>query len=502
MAITKKIISNTIYLLAHWLAITLFSLLFWAAVGKLLMPDDVGVISTSINFVVLISGLGALGLPGAAWKLTPDYVARGQLGKVKSLVIFSLKLILFSNLLIAVFLLLLSSYVMEVLKIDFLTLLIIVVSLFTFSLHSYMLSVVYGFQKMRRLFWIDSFAHLSKVILAAILVMAGWGYRGPLVGFILCFFLGTLLLTPHMSLDVKSLPLDRKTVLQDYALPALVATLAWLVFMNGQYVLLTYMEDPQTTGYFTMALLLTSPVAIVPNILMRALLPIISQLSAKSDMKRRQAYLIELVFRYAWFFALPLIAFLLLFSPQVIVIFAKHEFLPAVALFPPLAFASLIMGSGRIYTANLYAIGQTRVCRDINIITCLAFFLIAPIFIHLMSAQGLALAYGMVASLLTLVSFFYIRRHLPLVSPLSYLGKLVVATLCMLIFIFLMARYVTWMWLRLLIVCIGGFVYLATLLPLGFYRKEDVRGLEFISQRLPAGKFLLHVTQIVKRYAS
>jgi hypothetical protein len=65
-----------------------------------------------------------------------------------------------------------------------------------------------------------------------------------------------------------------------------------------------------------------------------------------------------------------------------------------------------------------------------------------------------------------------------------------------------MARYVTWMWLRLLIVCIGGFVYLATLLPLGFYRKEDVRGLEFISQRLPAGKFLLHVTQIVKRYAS
>jgi peptidoglycan biosynthesis protein MviN/MurJ (putative lipid II flippase) len=175
--------------------------------------------------------------------------------------------------------------------------------------------------------------------------------------------------------------------------------------------------------------------------------------------------------------------------------------LPAVPLFLPLAIASLILGSGRIYTGNLYVIGQTRVCRNINLITCFIFFLLAPLLIIYMSAQGLALAYGFAALFLSFIAFWCLRKLLPLTAPFAYLGKLALATACASVFLFMAVKRAGWMWFKLLCVGFAGLIYFLALLPLRFYREEDARVLEFAARRLRI-RSLLSVAQFVRRYAS
>jgi O-antigen/teichoic acid export membrane protein len=336
--------------------------------GKTLLPEEYGILSTSINFALIFSGMSLLGLNLTMMKLLPEYLSKKQDEKIVLLSRFSLKIVFLSNLAITLFLLLFSNYIADWIKAPVQVVWISALILLATSFSSLLGAIVYGFQEMRKFFLSDFFGQLVKIVISILLIFLGFSYFGPLLALLFSFLLVTIIRLKfsysYFFTQAKEI-INGKEIMLDYAFPAFASFLAWTLFLNGQYVLLTILKNPQITGIFTVAMIPTSIVTTFPSVLNTALFPLISFLSSDKNSKKRQNHLIQLVFRYALFLSLPVATLLVIFSKQVILIFSSSKYLEASALFPILALGALIYGLGNIFHSSLYAIGKTKVHRNI-----------------------------------------------------------------------------------------------------------------------------------------
>jgi len=485
VSVKDKLISNTIYLFLDWLVLTVTGFLFWAIGGKTLLPNELGIVSTSVNLVMVLGGISLLGLSITTWKLISEYLAKKEIEKINSLVRFSLKVILLSNAIILLIMFSLSSFFSSILKIPVNVIIITGVALLVYSISSQFGFIIYGFQNMKKLLITDFIGQTIKVIVSIFLIFLGFRYFGPLIGFLTGFVVVALLRFGSIPLKGAIKKIEQKEIMLTYALPAFIGTIFSLMFLNGQYVLLSMLKNPGVTGIFTVAMLLTTPLATIPQIISNALLPIISQLSVDRNSKKTQAYLIWTVLRYSLVIILPLAIFLILFSKPVILLFSRAEYLSASQLFPILALGSIIYGCGSIFLGSLYAMGKTKIYRNILIVTTVTFLIFAIPLIHILSGLGSAIAYTLSATILALLSFFYTRKFLKLDFHWKNIMKLIVPTLISFGFLYLVTRFTQGLFIGIIFAVISCLIYLVILIPLKFYTIDDIKILDFLIKRTP-----------------
>ncbi len=485
MSLRKKLISNTIYLFLDWFVLTLMGFFYWLVAGKTLLPKEYGIVSTSVNLALVLAGISSLGLNIAIQKLVPEFVAKGERRKINSLIKFSIKIILLSSISFSLILFSFSSYISSFLNLPREAIIFASIAILIIPFYSQFGSIIYGFQNMKKFLTTDTFGQLVKTSLAALLIFLGFSYLGPLIGFLAGFLVTALLRFFSIPFERKYGKINERKILFDYAFPAFISTLAWIIFMNGQYVLLTALTNPRETGIFTVAMVLTSLIAVIPNTLTSGLFPIISQLSIDHSTKKKQSYLIRLVFRYAFLITLPVALFLIIFSKPVILIFSSEKYLEASALFPILAFASIIYGCGNIFLRNLYAIGKTKLNRNIVIVTTISFLIFAFPLISLFKAFGSALSYLLAVLILFSLSFSFIRKFLRISLPLKDMGKVLLASSIAFSFLYSTTYFTSGLLIGLFLSVIAAIIYLWILLSLNFYKKEDLRILEFFASKSP-----------------
>jgi O-antigen/teichoic acid export membrane protein len=494
----KKLISNTTYLFLDWAILTTMSFLYWIIAGKTLLPEEYGIVSTSTNLALVLGGLSLLGINSATWKLLPEYLERKEHGKVRALIKFSLKFALISNISLGVILVLLSWNIAPFLKVSPEVVWIIVVTIIFYSLAVQVGAILLGFQKMREVFIYDIYCNIVKVVASSILIFLGFRYFGALIGFLLSFLVLLFFRISSISLRGRTDGIDKKTIMFEYASPAFIAGIAWLLFQNGQYVLLTVLQSSEATGIFTVAMIITSVITTLPAIMTNALFSITSQLSV-NDARKKQSYLIKLVFRYALLVSLPVAIFFVLFSKPIILIFSRPEYLQATQLFPILTLAAVIYGCGNIFLNNLYALGEPKVNRNIVIVTTATFLLLAIPLVYTYSALGLCLAYLITVTVLALLSYFFIKKRLKKVLPSKSILKLIVASLISLAVLYFLASFTEGILYGLIFSLISGLIYLSVLIPMKFYTREDVKILELFANKSPI--FRKQIRQFLKIFS-
>ena len=502
MSTGKKLISNTAYLFLDWLLVSLIGFFYWFISGKTLLPEEYGIVSTVVNFATFLSVISLLGINTALWKLISEYEAKKERGKTKSLVKFSYQIVLLSNLSILILFLLFNNFFSSILKIPSSVSLLIPLAMFSLSLSSLSGSIIYAFQNMKTYLSTDLFGVLLKDVLALTLIFFGFKYFGPIIGFIACYFLIFLLRSSKTKLVEKFSKINKKEILLEYAFPAFISSLAWSVFSSGQYALLSIIQDTRATGIYTVALIITLPIVAFPNTLASALLPIISSLSANHKTKNQQKRLIELVARYSLFFSLPIALFLIIFSKQVIVIFSSEKYLEASNLFPILAIASVIYGLGNVFLSNLYAIGKTKLNRNIVLLTVFTFLVLVYPLTKKYSALGMAISYFTSILVLSIISFFYIKKFLNVEIPKKDFIKILISSLISFSFLYFAVKITSGLLIGFLLLIIAGVFYLILLLILKFYKREDVKILEFIASKLPKfRKWVSTVKDVLERFS-
>ena len=492
MSLGKKLISNSTYLLLDWLLVSILGFFYWFIAGKTLIPEEYGIVSTSINLAIFLSTLSLLGLNAAIWKLLPEYQAKNEKGKIKSLIKFSFWLSFFINVILSIIIIVTSFWLSSTLKIPLNATLMIPLVMISLTLASISGTIIYAFQNMKFYFLSDFYGVLSKVFIATLLIFLGLKYIGLLIGFVICYFLIFLLRIIKIRFEGKEAKINKKEILFEYALPAFISSLAWSIFSSGQYALLSIIQNPKVTGIFTVALILTIPIVALPNTLASALLPIISFLSANRQTKNQQRELIELVARYSLFFSLPIALFLIVFSKQVIVIFSSEKYLEASSLFPVLAIASVIYGLGNVFLSNLYAIGKTKLNRNIVLLTVAIFLAIVYPLTKLYSALGMAISYFTSILVLSIVSYFYIKKFLNAEMPKKDFTKILISSLISFAFLYLTTKITSGILIDFTLLVFAGAIYLFTLALLKFYKREDLKILEFFEERTPILKKTIH----------
>lgn len=493
VAAGDRLIGNSAFLLIDWLAITVLSLAFWLVIGKTLPKEVYGIVATALNIIIILSGVALLGLQTAMIKLISEFKEKNQTGKIKSLVRFTIKVSFSVSLAFSVAIGLLSPVLSPILNLPVDVIVLAAVGIFVFSVWGVTTAVMYGFQSMKRIMKTNFAGNVVKVVSSLALILLGFSYFGPLVGLILSviaiilFRLDVLWLAVGKLGDYKSSKLNFKSIFT-YSTSAFVAAMAMVGFANTPNIILNALTGPAITGLFAISLTISSPIFSIPSVLSAALFPITSGLSAERGGRSRQKILINMVVRYASFITLPIIALLLVFSGTIILFFSSGDFLPAVKLLPIMGGAAFLFGLGGILNTSIYAMRKPLVSRNITILTLVIFLSLSIPLSMWLAAMGMAIAYLISVSIFCISSAIYLKRFIKLSLDWFSILKAAAATLVFSGILFGIDSLIPGTALKLIGVIVASVLYLAMLVPLRFYKKEDLKILWYLSQKSPIGK--------------
>ena len=479
MKYKSKIFSNSIYLLADYGSVTILSFLFWFILGRLLTPAETGIVFTSWGISSIISGISCFGIGSALSKLISE---KRDSAQIKNLIQISFKYIIISNIIVCVGFILLHQYISSIFKFSFTVVLLTAINIFVISVASISGSVVSGLQKMRKIFVTDVCGYLFKLISATLLIFLGLSYSAPLLSLLGAFFLIFLL---RVELSWFSFKVDNalREILFKFASPTFISSLASIVFLNIQYIILTIVKNTEATGLFGYALLFTSPLDLIPITFSSALFPIISHLSSGKE-KKMQGYLLNLVLRYSLLIVLPVSVFLIFFSRQVL-FYLFPKYLSATSLFPLLIPGAIIFGIANIFISVIYAAKKPEVTRNIMIFVVVLLLILSIPMTQMFSSIGLASAYLISNFFMLALSYFYIKKFIKFtINWFSFL-KLFISTVFFFGFLIISDFIPTSLLFKILAITIGFISYLLILFFMKFYIKEDFDTIKAMIRRLP-----------------
>jgi O-antigen/teichoic acid export membrane protein len=173
------------------------------------------------------------------------------------------------------------------------------------------------------------------------------------------------------------------------------------------------------------------------------------------------------------------------------------EFLPLLVL------GGALLGLANQFILSLYAIGEPKKYRDSYIISTIIYIASAVILTYYFSAMGMAFAYFISCLALFLTTFLFIKRSLDLKLPLKDIGKMIAALIVPSLFLAFILPFVPNIWVAIPFALIFVFIFLATLLKLNFYVKEDLKILDFVADRMPISilkRIVITFKEIISRF--
>lgn len=503
MAIKEKLFSNATYLSLNWFFITFFSLIFWLILGKTISPDSYGIVALFFQIATILSGISVLGLSSAISKLIPEFLERNRGVEVQGLILFSFKWVLVASLTIAIILTIFSSQLSVFLKLQKEVLWIVSISIVVMVTVGVFDYIYHGFQNMKKLFLTNFCGGLSKIAFTLLFVFLNFDYFGVIVAIFLSYVVVILTRLEKAIFKIsKKLVVDKKLILK-FSIPAFTVYIFSAILNESQFILLSLMKTAELTGLFAVGMKISSVITVIPLVFLSSLAPIVSGLCADKNSKLKQSYLVKLVFRYILFFVLPTAILLILFSKYAILLFSNPSYLPAANFLIILTAASVFGGLASFLLSNLYTIGNPNKYRDSQIISSLAYLSLSIPLTYYFSATGLSFSYLFSTILLFFLSLFYLRKHLNFIPPLKDVGRILIGCAISAIFLILLKPYINNFLVAIVFAIIAGFIYLASLLKLKFYLKEDLMILDFLSERIPIfGKIFILVRNFLSKYVN
>ncbi len=501
MQLREKIISNTVYLSLDYVTVSFLSLIFWFVLGKNLQTSELGIVSTSINFIVLLSVLTNLGVNNALQKLIPELKIKIGPNIIPTLVRMSTKALGASITITIICLIVLSPYLSTFIKIPQNIFLLCVFSIVASNFFSLFGAVLYGLQKMKRYFLTDSLQIITRVLLSLALIYLGLSFFGPIIAFLLAFSLGALFRFDYSYFKKTKASFSYKEMFT-YSLSSFVTFVSSSLITNAQYLILSAIKTVEVTGVFTVAFVIVTPLHILTTVLTSAMFPIISELSADKKAKNKQGYLISLLVRYSLFILIPLSLLLITFSKYAVLLFSSPKFLESTSYFPILIPAAMLNGIATIFLSNLYAIGKPKISRNIMMFIALFFICVSiPLTMYFQDASGICLAYLITMVIYFSLSLVYIKKFLKITFFIKDILKILLATTIILMLLVVLRDFVQSVAAIAVLSIPLAILYLLTLLILKFYNREDAKILEFFGKKFPAiSKLLTRVSRLINKY--
>ncbi len=486
MEVSRKLISNTLYLVIGWIGSIILNFTFQLLAAKTLLPEELGILSTAISFSAVLASILVFGMEQTTQRLTSFYSGKNKDNYLHSVLWFFLLTTIFLNIIAIICLLLFSSDMTRILKIPHTVFLFSVSILLPFSISFFLAGILRGYQNMRYLSITAVVGDFLKLLVSGSLLVAGFKIFGFLTGYavsILSIFFLRIGVIKQIVTKFK-MP-DIKLVVK-YAIPSFTTQIFWLLLLSGQYLIITIVQDTYATGLFTVGMILASQIYYIPRIISDALFPITSKLSGNKNSIEQQRSLLNIALRYSFLISLPILFFISIFPQPLIFLIGRVTFFPAASMVPILVTASLFFGVATLLSRTLYAIGRTMTFQMISIVFTIYYLISSITLTYFFSAFGTSLAYLSTTILMTIVSLYYLGKYMAFKVDYPGLFKIFTSSFATFYILYVLSFQVPNLLMGGILTAFFTVIYFIVLYFLNFYNENEIKVLDFISERFPS----------------
>ena len=366
---------------------------FWLIMSKIISPEIIGISSTIVSFSVILAVIAGFGVPNGIQRFLGRSFSEENLSEAKRYVNVSIVLVSIGISACTIVILAFKEWMYQYLHIDSNLLVILIVLSGSYTLFILLQYVVISTLKTKVLPTINIVSSVVRVMLAAILLLAGWGALGVTIGYTLGFVVSSILLGIFLNLRLKSTkksPVDsfNQTVRNIFS-SSIANWIPSLVIAIGSQlgtVIVFGVQGSQQAGIYFIALTVVVGITGVAFVLFNITLPV---LSSMQDGRKRFAWR---VIRLTLVVAIPFSTSLLFYSKEVIQLIGQNY---VAASFPMQILLSSMLPAA---VANgisvlVYAYGHYKQVLTIGLATNVPRTILYFLLIQLYGNPGAALGY-------------------------------------------------------------------------------------------------------------
>jgi len=262
--------------------VNLFNLLFWLYMVRALNPVDYGILNSLMGLIIIVS-LPASVIQTTLTRYIAEYQSKGDLSKIRTLIIVFLKRLFFLVFIILSLFYLFQGRMSSYLRLPDSRLLSLmgIIVFFTF-LSPLTISGLQGLQRFGHLAINVISSGLIKLILGIILVILGFRVLGVLGGFLISAIFGFTLSIFQIPKVIwqKTNPIAKVDLreIYKYLFPVGLTSLSFTTLTNMDIILVKHYFSPLEVGYYSVAGIIGKIILFLPGAVSLALFPKVSSL--------------------------------------------------------------------------------------------------------------------------------------------------------------------------------------------------------------------------------
>ena len=433
---TKIAIRGTaITLVMHTFA-TVAAYLTRIVLARSLTTTEVGLFYAVFNLIIFFLFFRSLGLNEALAKYIAEFRAQEKFDEIKTALVSSLSLQLVSSIILSGTLFLLADmlaekYFKSAEAALFLKLLLIYVILSIFFIS--MKGLLQGYKKMFLLSSTEFVKNVIVLVLIIIFIALGYGALSPVLAYVFVF---PIIFAIYIPLSWRVFHFAQYKIVEHNKMAKKLLLFATPVFATGMgnkvigYLdtfVLTYYRDLSEVGIYNIMLPSALIFMFFGSAVAAILFPLSSELWAKKDTKRLSEGL-RLLYRYTFFFAIPFLFIIIIFSEIFVTFFFGNEYVEGAIALQILLVGVLFTVIGTINYTFLSGIGQPKAVARITLWAAILNLILNIILIPKYGMNGAAITTSASYLLALIASTIKIKDYIDVRLPIKEWAGLIVAT--------------------------------------------------------------------------
>jgi len=415
MTTTHKIVSNVFYYFLDFVTITLAGYIFWVLMGKLLLPQQYGVLTAILALFYILSSVASLGLVESLPKLVSELTKKGQPLAAGGMIKYSFKIAAAFGAVFSLTLYFASGWLSNVLYNN--TVMVVPIQLLALLLLAANLgnvtkAALQGLQNFKSMFIADLIGNVVRLISSVGLVLIGWAAIGGAAAWALNFiFVAVVCAIFLMSLKLPSGTFD-KAIFWRFSSMSMISLLGYYLILQGGILVLAALSGAEIVGYFGVAVLFGQILIFVPAVLTGVLLPNLSELWVEH--KDAAKKLLSAALKLTIVTLLPFALLMILGSRMLVEFIYSKSYLPAASYFPFYIIGSLLYGVVVLLLIAMYSIGRPATRLAIITVGAIINIGLCFFFIPTIGATGAALAFLTSQVLMLITSLLLLNKTMPM----------------------------------------------------------------------------------------
>lgn len=440
----NKIAKGSIVLLVGTFIGMILSFINLLIFARFFSTDEYGIFSIGIAIINIFAALGILGLDQGTTRQIAYYRSKSDLGKVRSVIFYSLIYVSISGILIFLTIFFCSEFIaLKVLNISEISFPLKIFSIaIPFYIFIVILTSIYGgFKKIKeKVCFLDCGRNLIYLLFLMMVILLNLPYEWGIITYTLSFvitaitfFIYFLKRKPNSHDEIKIIKkfhVGKELLI--FSFPILLITLLQNLISWSDTLMLGYFTTPSIVGLYNVAHLLSGFISLSLSVILFIYTPIISELYAqKKNTEIKQTFTI--LTKWLCFATFPLTMIFVLFPETILGFFFNQDYISASTALQIIAigfFISNLMGPNG---ATLTAMGKTRFLMWVTLFTVCVNIGLNLILIPLYSLNGAAISSSVSIILINIIKsikLYYISKTHSLkkntIKPLFFSAILII----------------------------------------------------------------------------